>query len=66
MTKKDYELIASAIREATTIPDKVGMNAKDIPAYLAGIAQTMRNLSFKLKEDNSDFKFDKFEKACGF
>jgi len=62
MTKKDYELIATAVWRAGFITDKnkVREQAKKDRARLIAI-----NLATDLKRDNERFDEDRFMSACG-
>jgi hypothetical protein len=58
MTKKDYELIASAIAESIC-------DMQDHPARIAGAHQVARNLARILKGNNPRFDRKRFMAACG-
>ena len=60
MTKKDYELIAAAIKKTLLQPAYVYQN------YDQGILQTALNLSDALAADNPRFAPNYFLHACGF
>ena len=67
MTKKDYELIASAFNQEIKIWGshfQTGEPLKDNEAYKR-IRGTVITLGGKLKEDNPKFNEYKFYKACG-
>jgi hypothetical protein len=56
MTKKDYELVASSIKEVVNMYDE---EAKDILSILVEYMKT------KFGYDNPKFDGIKFRKACG-
>lgn len=58
MTKKDYELIATAILESKN-------DMQDHPVRMAGANQTARRIASYLAKDNPRFDRTKFLKACG-
>lgn len=58
MSKKHYELVAEAIREARA--DMV-----DYPVRVAGANQVARYIARYLRKNSSKFDRDKFLKACG-
>lgn len=60
MTRKDYVLIAKAVRYAFD-----GMDTPKNAAYWDGVAQVAQCLSDSLKQDNKRFEADRFLKACG-
>lgn len=60
MTKKDYKLIAGAIKESRQEIAK--LNA-DISGMFAGIDTTTALIAKALKEDNPNFSAEKFIKA---
>lgn len=57
MTKKDYILIAEAIKEAKTILAKRGYS-------LQQVAFVQDELAKRLSNENPRFNWSKFEKAC--
>jgi hypothetical protein len=60
MTKKDYELIASEIKEMVEMTKNY-----DSPAY--NVVHTLaHNLAGTLKKENERFDYHKFLKACGY
>ena len=63
MTKKDYELIATAIWRAGAITDKnkVRQEAKEAQRRLITI-----NIAVDLRQDNPRFDSAIFSKACGY
>lgn len=60
MTKKDYELIASEIKEMAEMTKNY-----DPPAYNV-IYTLAHNLAGRLKQDNKRFDYCKFLTACGY
>jgi hypothetical protein len=58
MTRKDYELLAKAIREAMWIEE--GNTERQY-----GISRVVHILAFSLQSDNSRFQNERFLKACG-
>jgi hypothetical protein len=59
MTKKDYELIARAIKSA--LEKEEGNTEKQ-----AGVSRLAHILAFELENENPRFQPSKFLKACGF
>ena len=57
MTKKDYIILANAIKEAQTW---AGTDQK------SGVKLTAQYIMDSLYHDNNKFSYDKFEKACGY
>lgn len=55
MTRKDYKIIAKALREAVLSP---GLDTQTLSVAIGW-------LELALKEDNSKFNADKFRTACG-
>ena len=66
MTKKDYELIASALKTTRKFYSGSGykQNYKDWAREIINMA--IYDLEKTLKADNQLFDRDKFLKACGF
>lgn len=62
MTRKDYELIADAIKRAMPI---AAICADDLPRIRQGWANTALTLARTLADENSRFDRAKFLKACG-
>ena len=56
MTRKDYELIASVLRQ--NIPMQIS------PKFRLW-KELIKDFSEKLSQENSAFNVDKFKKACG-
>lgn len=54
MTRKDYKLIAAAIKRA-----------KPAGGHDTGIARVVREMTAALQEDNPKFNPEKFAAACG-
>ena len=66
MTRKDYKLIAEAIRQTSeyfTDKDAFSDEMRDI-LIAVGMTAVVRNLQRVLAEDNPNFKSDVFYKAC--
>ena len=66
MTRKDYKLIAEAIRQTSeyfTDKDAFSDEMRDI-LIAVGMTAVVRNLQKVLQEDNPNFKSDVFYKAC--
>ena len=62
MTKKDYELIADALR--STDP-RCGNPTPETKGEINQWKKAIYKLAFALKNDNSQFDMDKFAAACG-
>lgn len=63
MTKKDYILIAGAIKQAKIFVKQ--LNAHELTdKFLAGVSQTERNITNALASENPRFDEVKFKKAC--
>ncbi len=63
MTRKDYVLIAAALKEARMhwlIPGPT-----DAPSFRAGIKAAAKEIAGALARDNSAFQRQRFLKACG-
>jgi hypothetical protein len=58
MSRKDYELIALQVNKQLTYQ-------KSSPAICAGIKILARELGEAFANDNPQFDYDKFIKACG-
>lgn len=70
MTRKDYELIAKAIRDSQMDPDEYeGEMPDDVASEFEGAAtqhkQTAYDVCRALAEANPRFDRDKFLRACG-
>lgn len=63
MTRKDYEIIASAVKNAGDRLDYYGWRGYETTNALKEVAW---HLSLKLKQDNERFNPDKFFEACGW
>ena len=65
MTKKDYELIAQAIKDAKMLV--INLNAHELTdKFRAGILQTQFNLSNAFAKENPRFNKVKFDVACSY
>ena len=64
MSRKDYELIAEAIRQAKELITSASMNEDDLKASLAGIHQAQHSISLRLEAENDRFDPYKFHNAC--
>lgn len=60
MTKKDYEKIAAALKQAKQDCDRDFNNHVDVHYYYCS------NIAYILAADNPRFNRDKFLKACGY
>lgn len=60
MTKKDYDIIAAAIREAL-----VAWNGEDDGAKRIGVQTAANRISRRLREANPRFDRNQFLEACG-
>ena len=74
MTKKDYELIAKAIKNKVNQAQVLEDYHFDVEEYEAGARQQFAerrlieladNLATALKADNASFDYDLFMEACG-
>lgn len=63
LTKKDYELIAGAIRK-TKYEVYHNFNAIETSTILIGLAQLENELMDKLEDENPKFDREKFGEAC--
>jgi hypothetical protein len=63
MTKKDYILIAKALKECQTI--KVELNYPHNFTHAINYSKLMKVLCQMFENDNSRFDEDIFRKACG-
>lgn len=61
MTRKDYIIIAQAIRNATP----VAMIAEELPLLRQAHANTAIKIANALKADNHRFDVARFMEACG-
>lgn len=61
MTRKDYKLIADAIRKATP----VALNEKELPLLRQAHANTALRIADALGAENARFDREKFLLACG-
>lgn len=71
MTKKDYELIAKALKQAydnasTLIVVEKNTSKKSHDLRLRGIAFTVLTLTIHLERENDRFDRKRFLQACGF
>ena len=70
MTKKDYELIAAAIKKALDVPyaavAKAPGSREVMPAWPNAVLEVALNLSDALAADNPRFAPNYFLHACGF
>ena len=64
MRKKDYELIAGAISQASHLISRLRLDKHTRLATLAGIAQARNTIALALSNDNPKFDIDKFGKLC--
>ena len=64
MTKKDYELIASAFRETKESQRIIEDNKEKLPIMFEALFSLEVRLSQKLLIVNNKFNQDKFLKAC--
>lgn len=61
MTKKDYVVIAEAIRNVTARTDSDTFN----PSFRDAVEDVVLHLTNRLKADNPRFRYDTFFKAAG-
>lgn len=68
MTKKDYELIAKAMKQSYSNAQSLTMpkKTKEDMKLLSGIAFTVYSLTAHLENANHKFDRKKFLAACGF
>ena len=64
MTRKDYQLIADAIRAVYRTQGEFGWNDSTLDRQDA-IRQVANSLVCRLVEDNPRFDEDRFREACG-
>jgi|688.fasta_scaffold430932_3 hypothetical protein len=64
MTRKDYQLIASAFRDLTLL--NIGMSNDYKQGNWDASCKAVSSLCTLLKQDNPNFDEDKFIEACGF
>lgn len=68
MTRKDYEIIAKAVREVVDSAP-TGGTARERQAWrngvIAGITGTANAIAEQLKRQNPRFRYDTFFEACG-
>jgi len=64
MTKKDYELIASSVKEAFKAVERARLEARDTKHALIAIHNVAWNLADNLESENPRFDRDKFFEAC--
>lgn len=60
MTKKDYELIAYAVKQALTLAYTDGSQH-----HFDGAKMVAHQIAHCLESENERFNYDKFIKACG-
>lgn len=65
MTKKDYELIALAVKTAREEEIKMGAEGKNLDIVNYALGTFVGELGKLLLKDNDKFDFDRFAKACG-
>lgn len=65
MTRKDYELLAAAIKRATDTANKQEEYILQC-AEVAGIQQAAQAIAKELHADNPRFDHARFLRACGF
>lgn len=65
MTRKDYQLIAEAIREARSISPGAVVVAPSTRYHDDGVDTAARYLASALERDNPRFDRARFLKACG-
>ena len=74
MTKKNYELIANAIKDKVHQAQVLEDYHFEVEEYNAAsrhqyaerrIVELAHNLAMALKEDNASFNYDRFMEACG-
>ena len=63
MTRKDYVLIADAIKRTR---DNHDVNCEQARASLYAIADAAEAIAYALRRDNSRFEKARFMAACGF
>lgn len=64
MTRKDYELIAKAVKDSMNI-ESLGNKTSDLTDRQVAIIGLAETLSIRLQEDNARFDSERFLKACG-
>jgi hypothetical protein len=64
MTRKDYKIIAQAIKDSMEM-NKHSWKTTDVTDRQIGIIGLAETLAIRLQEDNPNFKSDVFYKACG-
>jgi hypothetical protein len=65
MTKKDYELIASTIKERYDFYTEFGGDTNEQARARTAVSSTAKNLARKLKKENEKFNEKRFIEACG-
>lgn len=65
MTRKHYEVIASAIRDEMEVLMEEKMNGLDRGHHMVGVSLVARRIANRLGDDNPRLDRDKFLNACG-
>lgn len=68
MTRKEYEMIAAAIREEVSFLKRnvLEMTPEIVTARQSSVCAVAVNIAFALAQDNPRFDKDRFMAACGF
>jgi hypothetical protein len=63
MTRKDYELIAAALKASST--PSIPLSDEEFAGFNFGFRQTVHAVALSLAETNPRFDKSRFEAACG-